>query len=139
MAAIRQLNNNWLWYIDKKSFAVSDSTTQSPLARLNENLTVSMSKHNQFLLPGKSIKPMKIGCIYVKKKRKTKTNNYPKKQNKTKQFSTMCISVMYFTAAISIGIRHVTLLRARLKTNISKFQFDQESGRRRTTLWMCYL
>ena len=25
------------------------------------------------------------------------------------------------------------------KTNISKFQFDQESGRRRTTLWMCYL
>ena len=26
-----------------------------------------------------------------------------------------------------------------LKTNISKFQFDQESDRRRTTLWMCYL
>ena len=26
-----------------------------------------------------------------------------------------------------------------LKTNNSKFQFDQESGRRRTTLWMCYL
>ena len=25
------------------------------------------------------------------------------------------------------------------KPNISKFQFDQESGRRRTTLWMCYL
>ena len=25
------------------------------------------------------------------------------------------------------------------KTNISKFQFDQESGRRRTTLSMCYL
>ena len=25
------------------------------------------------------------------------------------------------------------------KTNISNFQFDQESGRRRTTLWMCYL
>ena len=25
------------------------------------------------------------------------------------------------------------------KTHISKFQFDQESGRRRTTLWMCYL
>ena len=25
------------------------------------------------------------------------------------------------------------------KTNISKFQFDQESGRRRTTLWMCSL
>ena len=25
------------------------------------------------------------------------------------------------------------------KTNISKFQFDQELGRRRTTLWMCYL
>ena len=25
------------------------------------------------------------------------------------------------------------------KTNISKFLFDQESGRRRTTLWMCYL
>ena len=25
------------------------------------------------------------------------------------------------------------------KTNISKFQFDQESGERRTTLWMCYL
>ena len=25
------------------------------------------------------------------------------------------------------------------KTNISKFQLDQESGRRRTTLWMCYL
>ena len=25
------------------------------------------------------------------------------------------------------------------KTDISKFQFDQESGRRRTTLWMCYL
>ena len=25
------------------------------------------------------------------------------------------------------------------KTNISKFPFDQESGRRRTTLWMCYL
>ena len=25
------------------------------------------------------------------------------------------------------------------KINISKFQFDQESGRRRTTLWMCYL
>ena len=25
------------------------------------------------------------------------------------------------------------------KTNISKFQFDQESGIRRTTLWMCYL
>ena len=25
------------------------------------------------------------------------------------------------------------------KTNISKFQFDQESGRRRTTYWMCYL
>ena len=23
------------------------------------------------------------------------------------------------------------------KTNISKFQFDQESGRRRTTMWMC--
>ena len=26
-----------------------------------------------------------------------------------------------------------------LKNNISKFQFDQELGRRRTTLWMCYL
>ena len=25
------------------------------------------------------------------------------------------------------------------KTNIFKFQFDQESGRQRTTLWMCYL
>ena len=25
------------------------------------------------------------------------------------------------------------------KTNISKFQFAQESGRQRTTLWMCYL
>ena len=25
------------------------------------------------------------------------------------------------------------------KTNISKFQFDQESGRRRTTRWMWYL
>ena len=25
------------------------------------------------------------------------------------------------------------------KTNISKFQFDQESGRRKTTLWICYL
>ena len=25
------------------------------------------------------------------------------------------------------------------KTSISKFQFDQESGRGRTTLWMCYL
>ena len=25
------------------------------------------------------------------------------------------------------------------KTNISKFQFNQESGRRRTTMWMCYL
>ena len=25
------------------------------------------------------------------------------------------------------------------KTNISKFQFDQESGRPRTILWMCYL
>ena len=25
------------------------------------------------------------------------------------------------------------------KTNISKFQFDQESGKRRTTSWMCYL
>ena len=25
------------------------------------------------------------------------------------------------------------------KTNISKFQFDQESGRRRTTMWMCFL
>ena len=25
------------------------------------------------------------------------------------------------------------------KTNISKFQFDQESGRRRTTMWMCYM
>ena len=25
------------------------------------------------------------------------------------------------------------------KTSISKFQFDQESGRRRATLWMCYL
>ena len=25
------------------------------------------------------------------------------------------------------------------KTNISKFQFDQKSGGRRTTLWMCYL
>ena len=25
------------------------------------------------------------------------------------------------------------------KPSISKFQFDQESGRRRTTLWMCYL
>ena len=25
------------------------------------------------------------------------------------------------------------------KTNISKFQFDQESGKRRTTAWMCYL
>ena len=25
------------------------------------------------------------------------------------------------------------------KTNIFKFQFNQESGRRRTTLWMCYL
>ena len=25
------------------------------------------------------------------------------------------------------------------KTNISKFQFDQESGRRRTTMWTCYL
>ena len=24
------------------------------------------------------------------------------------------------------------------KTNIFKFQFDQESGRRRTTMWMCY-
>ena len=26
-----------------------------------------------------------------------------------------------------------------LKTNNFKFQFDQESGRRGTTLWMCYL
>ena len=25
------------------------------------------------------------------------------------------------------------------KTNISKLQFDQESGRRRATSWMCYL
>ena len=25
------------------------------------------------------------------------------------------------------------------KTSISKFQFDQESGRQRTTLWICYL
>ena len=25
------------------------------------------------------------------------------------------------------------------KTSISKFQFDQESGRRRTTSWMCYV
>ena len=25
------------------------------------------------------------------------------------------------------------------KTNISKFQFDQESGSRRTTLWLSYL
>ena len=25
------------------------------------------------------------------------------------------------------------------KINISKFQLDQESGRRRTTAWMCYL
>ena len=25
------------------------------------------------------------------------------------------------------------------KTNISKFQFNQESGRQRTTMWMCYL
>ena len=25
------------------------------------------------------------------------------------------------------------------KTNIFKFQFDQQSGRRRTTEWMCYL
>ena len=25
------------------------------------------------------------------------------------------------------------------KTNISKFQLDQESGRQRTTSWMCYL
>ena len=25
------------------------------------------------------------------------------------------------------------------KTNISKFQLDQESGRQRTTMWMCYL
>ena len=25
------------------------------------------------------------------------------------------------------------------KTNIFKFQFDQESGRQRITLWMCYL
>ena len=25
------------------------------------------------------------------------------------------------------------------KTNISKFQFDQESDRRRATMWMCYL
>ena len=25
------------------------------------------------------------------------------------------------------------------KINISKIQFDQESGRRRTTMWMCYL
>ena len=25
------------------------------------------------------------------------------------------------------------------KTNISKFQFDQEPGRRRTTRWICYL
>ena len=26
-----------------------------------------------------------------------------------------------------------------LKTDISKFQFNQESGKRRTTMWMCYL
>ena len=25
------------------------------------------------------------------------------------------------------------------RTNISKFQFDQEPSRRRTTMWMCYL
>ena len=25
------------------------------------------------------------------------------------------------------------------KTNVSKFRFDQDSGRRWTTLWMCYL
>ena len=25
------------------------------------------------------------------------------------------------------------------KTNISKFKFEQESGRRKTTCWMCYL
>ena len=31
------------------------------------------------------------------------------------------------------GIPHST------KTSISKFQFNQESGRRRTSMWMCYL
>ena len=25
------------------------------------------------------------------------------------------------------------------KTDISKFQFNQKSGKRRTTMWMCYL
>ena len=30
-------------------------------------------------------------------------------------------------------------LSSKTNCNISKFQFDQESGRRRTTLWMCYL
>ena len=37
-----------------------------------------------------------------------------------------------------VFLRHSGFLLSS-KTNISKFQFDQESGRRRTTLWMCYL
>ena len=37
------------------------------------------------------------------------------------------------------GFSPGTLVSPLLNTNISKFPFDQESGRPRTTLWMCHL
>ena len=37
------------------------------------------------------------------------------------------------------GFSRILRFSPLLKTNISKFQFDQESGRQRTTWWMCYL
>ena len=43
---------------------------------------------------------------------------------------------------LSLALRGFTrVLRFSLssKTNISKFQFNQESGTQRTTMWMCYL
>ena len=42
-------------------------------------------------------------------------------------------------AVCGLSLFLVLLFPLSSKTNISKFQFDQYSGRRGTTLWICYL
>ena len=51
--------------------------------------------------------------------------------------STPCVG--WVSCWFSPLLREVFLWVLWFFTNISKFQFDQESGRWRTTLWMCYL
>ena len=49
------------------------------------------------------------------------------------------LSLLFVLSFAPRGFSPGTPVFPLLKTHISKFQSDQESGRRRTTLWMCYL